>query len=132
VQPPAKLVSPSPVVSSPASVSPPTPSLSPVQAKELLQVLAESPYPEQREWAAERLASVSGPTRGMVVQAMVKAAKEDAAPTVQVACIRSLVKLNQSGQDVATMLTSLKTNNDPRVRYEASQALGKLAGGQNH
>jgi hypothetical protein len=130
---PAPVAAPAPVVSSPTSVAQPAaPVLTPAAAKQLLQVLSDSPYPEQREWAAERLVAVAGPTQAMVVQAMVKAAREDAAPVVQVACIRSLVKLNQSGQDVTRMLTSLKSNSDPRVRYEADQALGKLSSGQSH
>jgi hypothetical protein len=101
-----------------------------VHVPQMLQVLRDSPYPEQREWAAERLSSVSGPMHHMVVQAVVKAAKEDAAPTVQVACIRCLVKLNHATQEVTTALTSLKGDADPRVRHEAGQALVKFSAGQ--
>src|SRR5262249_21504339 len=63
-------------------------------ASQLLTVLHESAYPSQREWAVENLGEVNGPRDANVVSELVNAAHDDPAPTVRVACVRSLVKMN--------------------------------------
>jgi hypothetical protein len=45
---------------------------------------------------------------------------------VQVACIRSLVQMNNCTPDVAAGLEALRSAPDPRVRFEASQALARV------
>src|SRR5205085_331344 len=90
--------------------------------------LRDSAYPEQREWAAERLAVVSPHQYPQVLQTVLKAAREDPTAMVQVACIRSLVAMGGHGQDVTAVLETLKHAGDPRVRFEADQALTRLGG----
>lgn len=101
-----------------------------VNVQQMLTVLHDSAYSEQREWAAERLAAVNPQSHPHVVQAVLKAAKEDTAPMVQVACIRCLAKMGCNTRDVTAALEALKGNSDPRVRVEAGQALSRLGGGQ--
>jgi hypothetical protein len=96
---------------------------------QLLLVLRESIYPEQREWAAERLAAVDGRVSPQVTPALIKAAREDTAPTVQVACVRGLSRLNCNSPEALAALRAMQSNADPRVRHEAGQALAKLGGG---
>ena len=61
-----------------------------------------------------------------MVQALVEAAKSDAAPIVRAACLRSLTHLNVRTLPVAAAAQALKTDPDPRVRTEAEEALQKL------
>jgi hypothetical protein len=93
----------------------------------LFQLLKDSLYPSQREWAADNLAAAEWRANPMVVQALVTAAHDDPAPTVRVACVHSLAKLNAKSAPVLAMLQGLKADTDPRVRNEAEQALATLA-----
>jgi hypothetical protein len=111
--------------SSPAA-APAGPAISSTVVHQLITVLHESSYPEQREWAAQRLAGVSPQQHPQVVQAVLRAARNDASPMVQIACIRSLVQMNRYSPDVAPALQALKTSGDPRVRLEAGQALVRV------
>src|SRR5262249_21045762 len=95
---------------------------------QLLMVLRESIYPAQREWAAEGLGAVGCQAYPQVPPALLKAAREDTAPTVQVACIRCLVRMNYNSQDTLAALRAMQAAGDPRVRAEAGQALVKLGG----
>lgn len=100
-------------------------------AKEHLNLLRSSIYPEQREWAADQLACVDTQAEPEVVPALVTAAREDAAPIVRAACIRALTKLNASSPAVVAALQALRSDADPRVRVAAQKALAKLAAGQS-
>src|SRR5262249_38145108 len=66
------------------------PAGNPAQA---LTVLRDSAYPDQREQAADSLAGCDGWTNPQVVQMLVHAAKNDEAPLVRAACLRTLARM---------------------------------------
>jgi hypothetical protein len=95
---------------------------------QMVLVLRESIYPEQREWAAERLSTVNWQSQPQIPAALLRAAQEDTSPAVQVACIRGLVRMRYTGQDLYPVLTTLRNSTDLRVRTEAGEALVKTGG----
>jgi hypothetical protein len=95
-----------------------------------LSLLRDSLYPSQREWAAGRLAAGKGINNPQVVQALLTAAKEDPAPPVRAACIRSLVKLNAATLPVIEALQAMQGDTDATVRREAELALANLTAGR--
>jgi hypothetical protein len=100
------------------------------QAQEWLKALHDSPYPSQREVAAYNLTTLDWRSQPLVVQGLLTAAKEDPAPTVRAGCVTCLARMNVQTPAVVSVLNSLKTDGDPRVRQEAEQALVRLAPGQ--
>jgi hypothetical protein len=88
-----------------------------------LNVLRDSLYPSQREWAAETLSVVDWRCNPKVVEAMVAGAREDPAATVRAACVRCLSKMKVSTPEVVSVVTALKADSDPRVRQEVDQAM---------
>jgi hypothetical protein len=86
----------------------------------LLQMLRESDYPSQREWAADQLASQSNP---LVVNALLTAAKDDPAPMVRACCVRCLTRMQVQTVAVANVLQQLQEDKDPRVRDAVVQAM---------
>jgi hypothetical protein len=124
-------VAPSPV--SRPTVSTPVPqaaSMNPNQVQELLRMLKQAVRPDVREWAADHLVSVNWRTNPQVVQTLVEAATQDSVPFVRVACIQCLGNMGANTMPVVSALRALKSDSDPRVRYEAQQALMKLVPGQ--
>jgi hypothetical protein len=99
--------------------------VNPVQA---LRALRNAIEPEQREWAAVNLATVDWRAQPQVVDALLTAARKDLAPTVRVACIRSLMHMNVNTAAVVAALQALRADADPRVQREAARALECLAG----
>jgi hypothetical protein len=93
-----------------------------------LTVLRDSAYPDQREQAADSLAGCDGWTNPQVVQTLVHAAKNDEAPLVRAACLRTLARMDVRTMPVLAVVQAGKGDADPRVRYEAEQALTKLGG----
>lgn len=94
--------------------------------QQLLVVLRNSIYPFQREWAVDNLSNVDWRSNPEVVQALMSAARKDAAPTVRVMCIRSLVKMKVDTVPVVTTIQALRSDPDPRVEHEAQAALTAL------
>lgn len=94
----------------------------------MLMVLHDSLYPSQREWAAENLSTCDWRSNPQVVPALVTAAREDAAPTVRVACIHYLARMNANSAPVLAALLQLKGDPDPRVRAEAEKAWAFFCG----
>jgi len=97
----------------------------------LLQMLRESDYPSQREWAAEQLAGQNGRVSPAVVTALGMAAKEDPAAMVRVQCIRSLSRMQVQTLPVVSLLQQMQQDSDPRVRNavrEAMTAMGQKTG----
>src|SRR5262249_23095943 len=92
--PPRSLAQPGPGVV-PASYTvagPANPMLSSAQntaqpVPQLLNMLQESLYPSQREWAADNLAGCDWRTHPHVVQALVTGAVKDPAATVRAGCV---------------------------------------------
>jgi len=106
----------------PAGYAQPAPAASPMPSvAQLLQMLRESDFPSQREWAAEQLSATrSNPE---AVQGLVTAAKTDPAPMVRVCCVRSLMKMQANTVPVVTAVQELKNDADPRVRDAVGEAL---------
>jgi glycosyltransferase involved in cell wall biosynthesis len=108
---------------------PAAPGLTVSNIEELLGVLRDSLYASQREWAAANLATVDGRAHPEVVEALRTAARTDGAPTVRATCVRCLIRLKANTPAVMALLKDLQADPDPRVRREASRALGILANG---
>ncbi|MBI1916017.1 MAG: HEAT repeat domain-containing protein [Planctomycetes bacterium] len=114
----------------PSAMTPPAGYAQPAQAAstmpsvaQMLQMLRDSDFPSQREWAAEQLAGLNGRSNPEVVQCLVTAAKMDPAPMVRVCCVRSLMKMQANTVPVVTAVQELKNDADPRVRDAVAQAL---------
>ena len=100
--------------------------------QEWMSELANSPYAELREFAAKNLADCDWRTYPPAAQALLTASYKDSSGLVRIACIHSLVKMNVKAPAVVETLEALKTDADPKVRDEASQALVKLGPGQGN
>jgi hypothetical protein len=98
-------------------------SLTQPEMQHWLNVMRDSLYPSQREWAAEALSVVDWHCKPKVVEAMVAGAREDPAATVRAACVRCLTKMKASTPEVLSVVTALKSDSDPRVRQEVDQAM---------
>jgi hypothetical protein len=95
-----------------------------------LRALREGVTPDQREWAAVNLVAADWRSEPQVIESLTHAATKDFAPTVRVACIRSLARLGCNTVPVINALQTLKSDPDPRVQREAGLALDRLTGGQ--
>jgi hypothetical protein len=93
---------------------------------QLLEMLENSMFPSQREWAADKLATYDWRVYSTVVQALMTSAAKDPAATVRVACVRSLGKMNVSTVAVIGTIQGLKADRDLRVRQEVEQTLATL------
>jgi hypothetical protein len=95
--------------------------------KQWMAILKESIYPSQREWAADQLSACDWHKNLEVVPVLLKAAKEDLAPTVRAGCIRCLARMNVNTVPIVLAIQAMKKDADPRVQTEAEQALSVLA-----
>ncbi|MCI0378655.1 MAG: HEAT repeat domain-containing protein [Gemmataceae bacterium] len=91
----------------------------------LLKVLRESPFPAQREWAANSLAECSSMAHE-VVPALLTGAQHDKAAIVRASCVYGLARLNANNAQVLSVLQHLRNDADPRVRQEADHALARF------
>jgi hypothetical protein len=89
-------------------------------------MLRESLYPSQREWAADRLASLDWKAHPQVVLALATAARLDPAASVRAGCIRSLAKMEANSLPAIAALEAAKADSEPTVRAAAEQALASL------
>jgi HEAT repeats len=89
----------------------------------LLQMLRESDYPSQREWAAEQLTNQRWHNNPQVVSALMTAAKEDPAPMVRACCVRCLMKMQVQTLPAAAIMQQLQEDADPRVREAVREAM---------
>ncbi len=99
---------------------------------ELLSLLNDSLYPSQREWAVEGLSRYDWHVQPQVVEELLKAAKDDPAPKVRLACIRVLaqIKAVPTSPYVAATLVKIRTEDkDAQVRQEAEKTLAIFAPG---
>jgi hypothetical protein len=96
------------------------------QLGQLLDLLHDSPYPAQRELAANYLAACDSRTNPQIAQALLEAAKQDPAPSVRAGCVNNLMRMNVTSEAFRRLLQELRTDADPRVRDAADQALGRL------
>lgn len=96
---------------------------------ENIAVLKNANQPSQRENAADQLSKIRGPNMNQAAQALATALKEDPAPLVRAACIRSLSRMKINSIEVLEVISEKKSDLDPRVRMEADQALIQLTSG---
>lgn len=89
---------------------------------QLINVLQESPYPAQREWAAASLATFDYRVYPHLPHMLLQAARQDSAPTVRAAAVYSLSRMNVQSEPVLGTLQALRGDADPRVRQEVEQA----------
>jgi hypothetical protein len=109
----------------------PAPGATAVTVKQLLAVLRQAPSVPQREWAADNLANVNWQENPAVAEALFKAARQDAAPTVRQTSVRSLMNMGVYTPSAIAVFQALKADPDGRVRLEAEAALRNLGYGQN-
>jgi HEAT repeats len=104
----------------------PLPGATRVTLDQLVAVLRKSTTVAQREWAAENLVNFNWQDSPVVADTLLKAAREDSASTVRVACVRSLMKMGVYTASARAVFQSLKNDADSRVRLEAEAALRNL------
>lgn len=97
-----------------------------VDVQQMVTLLKSALYPSHREWAADNLAAVDWRQNPQVVEALVKAAKDDKAATVRAGCVRGLGAMHANTPVVLATLQSLKFDNAPQVAQEADRVLGQL------
>ena len=73
----------------------------------------ESLYPSQREWAADRLASFDWRRQPQAVELLIERAKQDAAPSVRVECIRSLGRMTSDAPGVVEAVRLCRFDSTP-------------------
>jgi hypothetical protein len=94
-------------------------------------MLKNANQPSLREYAADQLSKIRGVSTNLAVQALATAVKEDPAPLVRAACIRSLTRMKINTIEVLEVINEKKTDLDPRVRMEADQAIIQLTSGSS-
>src|SRR5262249_37614364 len=92
----------------------------------LLQMLRESDYPSQREWAADQLAASRWQGNPQVGSSLLTSAKEDPAPMVRAGCVRALARMRIKTGPAGTVLQQLQADADPRVRDAVADALATM------
>jgi len=98
---------------------------------ENVQMLKTANQPSYREYAADQLSKIRGISMNQAVHALATAVKEDPAPLVRAACIRSLTRMKINTIEVLEVINEKKTDLDPRVRLEADQAMIQLTSGSS-
>jgi|GEM_PF-5448182 hypothetical protein len=98
----------------------------PAGVPQLLAALKDSLRPSEREAAAEQLSELSWRVQPLVVEGLMKSAREDPAATVRAACIRALAHMKVTTPAALALVRDLKTDRDLRVRQEAEEALNAL------
>jgi hypothetical protein len=82
--------------------------------------------PSLREVAAEAMTRDCRTRPELVVPVLMEGAQTDPAPTVRACCARCLGELHFRTVNCRSVLESLRSDEDPRVRAEAEWALSKL------
>ena len=96
------------------------------QVDQLIKVLRESPYPAQREWAAQSLTSFEWRTHPQIVPNLLQSASQDPAASVRAGCVFCLGRMGAAVEPVYTTPNMLRNDIDPRVRQEVQQTLNRL------
>jgi HEAT repeat protein len=92
----------------------------------LTNVLQASGSPQQREWAAARLAVIEPNRYPFAVEALVQAARHDPHPAVRIKAIQSLALMRADSPAVRQTLQLAQNDPDPRIREQAAAALQLL------
>jgi hypothetical protein len=96
------------------------------QVEQLIKVMRESPYPAQREWAAQSLTSFEWRAHPQIVPALIQSASQDPAASVRAGCVYCLGRMQAAVEPVFGTLHAMRNDTDLRVRAEVEQALGRL------
>lgn len=96
------------------------------QAAQIIRVLRESPYPSQREAAAQSLTSFEWRANPQILTALLQSASQDPAPNVRAGCVNSLGRMKAAVEPVFGTLQALRSDVDPRVRHEVEAAFANL------
>jgi hypothetical protein len=102
------------------------------QVEQTIRVLRESPYPSQREWAAQSLVSFDWRTNPQLVPVLLQSATRDPAASVRAGCIYTLGRMQAAVEPVFSTLQALRNDADPRVRQEVEQAFIRLGGARSN
>lgn len=116
-----------PVPMYPAMHMVPSPAM-PMQSmnvEHLMQMLRDSPYPSQREWAARTLTAGDARMQQHIVPVLVEAAQKDPAASVRAGCVACLSHMGLPPNQMHDTLFALQNDTDPRVRQEVTQALAR-------
>ena len=92
----------------------------------MIKVLRESPYPAQREWAAQSLTSFEWRAHPQIVPALLQSASQDPAASVRAGCVSCLGRMQAAVEPVFGTLQAMRNDIDPRVRSEVEQAFVRL------
>jgi hypothetical protein len=93
----------------------------------LVNVLQTSGSPQQREWAAARLAVIEPQRYPFAVEALVQAAGHDPHPAVRIKAIQTLALIRADTPAVRQTLQLAARDADPRIREQAGYALQLLS-----
>jgi hypothetical protein len=93
---------------------------------QLLAALSNSLCPSEREAAAEQLSELDWHIQPMVVEILMKSAREDPASSVRAACVHALGHMKVNTPEAVTLVRDLRSDRDPTVRQEAETALNTL------
>ena len=93
----------------------------------LVNVLQTSGSPQQREWAAARLAVIEPQRYPFAVEALVQAASHDPHPAVRIKAIQTLALIRADTPAVRQTLQLAARDADPRIREQAGYALQLLS-----
>ena len=97
-----------------------------MQVEHLFRMMRESPYPSQREMAAQSLVGFDWRTNPRILDMLLAGAAGDPAPSVRLGCIGCLGRIQAAVPPVLDLLNKMRADPDPRVRQEAEQTLGRL------
>ncbi|MCS7161357.1 MAG: HEAT repeat domain-containing protein [Gemmatales bacterium] len=93
----------------------------------LTNVLQASGSPQQREWAAARLAVIDPNRYPFAVEALVQAVQRDPHPAVRIKAMQSLALMRADSQAVRQTIHTALRDPDPRIREQAGYALQLLS-----
>lgn len=96
------------------------------QVEQIVRMLRESPYPAQREYAAQSLTSFDWRAHPQIIPALLQSAGQDPAPNVRASCVNCLGRMRAAVEPVFGTLQSLRSDIDPRVRHEVEVAFTNL------
>jgi HEAT repeat protein len=94
--------------------------------EQLIKVMRESPYPAQRQWAAQSLTSFEWRVHPQIVPALLQSASQDPAAGVRADCVTCLGRMQASVEPVFGILHAMRNDIDPRVRQAVEQAFVHL------
>lgn len=103
-----------------------TASARPGSVPQLLAALKDSLRPSERETAAEQMSELDWHMQPLVVESLMKAAREDPAATVRAACVHALAHMKVDTPAACALVRDMRSDRDPQVRHEAEEALNML------